>query len=334
MRRYRPVISVAAVLSVVAFPSVVFAFTLAVFDFASQDRGLESMGVKVAALLRADLMSSEHLEIVDREEMKKTLGEMGLGIAGISDESQAPRVGKILGAKALVVGNVFAVDQDTFIVAKLVGVETLRVFAEKTKIGTGDSLDEKVTELAKRLAGLVTKHKKDLVGTADGAKPDLETLRKKLAGKKLPKVAVSVRELHRGSRASDPAAETELGHILNSLGFILVESDPAVINRWFMALTNDPKADLPPELKSVDVVFLGDATSEYAARVENLVSCKARVEIRALDKKTGRILAVDRQEKTEVDLAEGIAAKRAIQKATEETAHRLIPRAVDGWNGR
>ena len=67
----------------------------------------------------------------------------------------------------------------------------------------------------------------------------------------------------------------------------------------------------------------GDAFSAYSMRKGNLISCKARVELRA-QKHTGEILAVDRQTSVAVDIAEQTATKTALQQAAADLAQPLV----------
>ena len=85
----------------------------------------------------------------------------------------------------------------------------------------------------------------------------------------------------------------------------------------------DDKSDSKP-----DIEITGEALSELGMRKGNLKSCRARIEIKARDRKSGDILSVDRQTSVAVDVAEHIAAKTALQNGAGELAERLIPKLV------
>jgi ribosome maturation factor RimP len=63
-------------------------------------------------------------------------------------------------------------------------------------------------------------------------------------------------------------------------------------------------------------------------RAGNLISVKARIEVKAVDQASGKIVAIDRQTTVAVDLTEQIAAKNALQEAGALLAERLLPKIV------
>jgi hypothetical protein len=276
--------------------------TVAIFDFESKDEAVRDLGPKVAALLNVTLSAEPNLITVERAELEKVLGEQELGLSGTVSADSAAKVGHLTGAKVLVMGRVFKVDKETMLVAKVIGTETSRVYGEVAKGGASASIADLSAELAKKIATIVTEKGATLVAKVESHEDRIARLKKALVGKKLPTVSVKIGERHFGQPVVDPAAETELGKILQDCGFKLVD-------------------DKSPEKPDVEIT--GDAFSAFGMRKGNLISCKARVELKA-QKRTGEIVAVDRQTSVAVDLAEQTAAKTALQNAAAEVADRIL----------
>ena len=82
-------------------------------------------------------------------------------------------------------------------------------------------------QLSEKLTAKVRQVGPTLVATDDAAADPLPALKKKLAGRRLPVVAVLVREQHHGApvpavvlvRVIDPAVETEIKKVLGECGF-------------------------------------------------------------------------------------------------------------------
>jgi hypothetical protein len=275
--------------------------TVAIFDFESRDEGVRDLGPKIATLVNANLSAEPQIITVERAELEKILGEQELGLSGTVSPDTAAKLGHLTGAKVLVTGRVFRADKELVIVSKIIGTETGRVYGELVKGTTSSSITDLSTELAKKIAATVAQRGETLVAKVETREERIAKIKKSLGGKTLPSVSVKIGERHFGQPVIDPAAETELGLILKECGFTLV----------------DDKSK-----EKADVEITGDAFSAYGLRKGNLISCKARVEVKA-HKRTGEVLAVDRQTTVAVDIAEQTAAKTALQQAAAELAERL-----------
>ena len=281
--------------------------TVAIFDFESKSDAVWDLGPKVATLLNASLSADPQIITVERAELEKVLGEQELGLSGTVSPDTAAKVGHLTGAKVLVTGRVFKADKELVIVAKIIGTETSRVYGELVKGPAASSITDLSGDLAKKIAATVSEKGDTLVAKVESREDRIARIKKSVSGKTLPSVSVKIGERHFGQPVIDPAAETELSLILKECGF---------------ALKDDKSKE------KADVEITGDAFSAYAMRKGNLISCKARVELKA-QKRTGEMLAVDRQTSVTVDITEQTAAKTALQQAAAEIAERLLPKLAN-----
>lgn len=290
-----------------ALPLQLFAdpLSVAVLDFQTTGDALGGKGAEAAVQLSARLSARTSLILVERQELEKLLGEQELGLSGTVDPATAAKVGALTGAKVLVTGRLFASGEKYYLVAKIMGTETSRVFGEAAFFPDLEALDKAVEELAPKIAAVIEKRSGELVARVEDPAARLARLKQLLAGKPLPTVSVSISEEHIGRRVSDPAAETEVQLILQQTGFGLI----------------DPKSG-----HNADVAVTGEAFSEFGARRGNLISCRARVEVKVTDRRTGELLLADRQTDVAVDLAEHIAAKKALENAAAKLVDRIVQR--------
>jgi hypothetical protein len=277
---------------------------VAVFNFESKEESVRDLGPKVATLVSTFLSTEPQIVMVERAELDKVLGEHELGLSGSVSADSAAKVGQLTGAKVLVTGTVFKADRELLILAKIIGTETSRVYGEVVKGNEKASISDLSADLAKKIAADIAQKGDTLVAKVETRDELIARLKKALGDKPLPSVAVKIGEQHFGQRVIDPAAETELGKILQDCGFKLIDSGST--NR-------------------ADVTITGDAFSAYGMRKGNLISCKSRIEVKVL-KQNGDVVAVDRQTSVGVDIAEQTAAKTALQNAAVELAERLVPK--------
>jgi len=281
--------------------------SIAVFDFDSKDENVSGLGPKIATLVNVNLSTDPNLITVERAELEKALGEQELGLSGTVSPDSAAKVGQLTGAKVLVTGRVFKTERELFIVAKIIGTETSRVYGEMVKGGVDASISDMSENLAKKIAADVAQKGDTLVAKVESPAERIAKIKQALGDKKRPAVSVKIPEQHFGQRVIDPAAQTELSLILQQCGFTLVDNSS----------TNQAAVEIT-----------GEAFSEFGMRKGNLQSCRARIEIKARELASGNIIFVDRQTSVAVDLAEHVAAKTALQNGAAELAERLLPKLV------
>ena len=262
------------------------------------------------------------------------MNELALGKTGLVDDAAAARVGHMVGAQVLITGRAFPLDDELFIVGKVIGVETSRVFAAKSSGPLSGKLVPMVEELSNGISKILLKHDSELVEEDEKEKDYAALIQESLGQAKRPKVSVFIKERHMNHESIDPPAETEVTYLLQKTGFTVVDDKSKPLADWASAYLDDSSLKPPTGVGKVDVVLVGEAFSEFAARRGELVSCKARAELRAIDMKTGEVLAIDRKTATAVDLAENMAAKAALQKATDELSLNLIPEMLKKWNAK
>jgi hypothetical protein len=275
-------------------------YPVAVFAFSERGSGVKGEGRQIADLLFAGLVENPNLWLVEREEMKKIIDEAELNLSGMVNPNQAVQIGQLTGAKIIITGSVFKIKNKTYIVAKVIGTETSRVLGKSVK--GSDSLDALAEKLAKEVSQLISKDAGKLVAKVRTKKDLIADLKKVIGDKNKPKVYISITERHIGQPTIDPAAQTELQSICKEVGFAVTENE------------ND-----------ADIILKGEGFSEFSTRRGNLISIKARLEIKAVDKQ-GNVIGVDRQTDVEVGLAEHVTAKKALQNASAKLAERMLPK--------
>ena len=283
--------------------------SMAVFDFQSSGAKLADTGSQMAILLNAHLSRFENIIVVERQELEKLLQEQELGMSGIITHETAGKIGAVTGAKILVTGRVFESASKVFMAAKIMGTETSRVYAEIVTIPDIENLEQGVENLAEKINETVSKNINFLVAKQEKPEDIAAKLKKLLSGKKLPTVSIKAKEQHFGKQVVDPAAETEIAAILNQAGFTIIDPSKST--------------------KKPDIAITGEGFSEFAMRKGNLYSCKGRIELKAVETKTGILKAVDRQTEVAVDLSELIAGKKALQNAASKLIERLALQLVE-----
>ncbi len=163
------------------------------------------------------------------------------------------------------------------------------------------------------MATAITTQADKLVAKQQKREDRIRTLKDRIGKAKRPAVLVRVTERHVGQTTVDPAAQTELMLCCTETGFQVFDPEKGAADQ-------------------ADVIISGEGISEFATRQGNLISVKARLELKATDRARAKVLAADRQVTVVVDLTEQIAGKSALQQAALDVAERLLPEVVKHWN--
>ncbi len=280
-------------------------YPIALLPFVERDRESQEAGTQVTDLLFANLIANPDLFLVDREGLGKILDELELNQSGLVNPDQAVKVGHLTGAKILVTGSVLNVGNSKYLIAKIIGTETSRVLGASVKGDSKDALDGLVENLAQQIATTVKKRAGDLIAQPVTRADRLKSLREKLGRGKQPTVFIQIAERHVGQATIDPAAETEVALFCTELGFDVIDSETG------------NQAD-------AEILLLGEGFSEFASRHGDLISVKARLELKAVDARTGKLLTTDRHTSVAVDLTEQLAGKAALSDAAANLASRVL----------
>jgi TolB-like protein len=115
--------------------------TLAIlfFDYTGKDQELEPLREGLAQMLISDFSAAPQVRVVERARLKALLEEQKLGQSGKIDPASASRVGKLLGARFLVLGSYFDLKSVLRVDARVVEVETGRILRS---VGTNGAADD------------------------------------------------------------------------------------------------------------------------------------------------------------------------------------------------
>lgn len=282
--------------------------SVAVLSFDSSDEVFKNKSAEMSALLAAHLSTQGDLWLVDREEMEKLLAEQTIALSGLTDAASAAKAGKIIGAKILVTGRTIRSGNGAILVAKVISSETSRVFGVTATAKDSNALEPSIAELADSIGKLVQKQRTALAPSFGTREERIAKIKESLKGKALPTLRIHVTEQDLSRVMIDPAVETELGKIALELGGKVVDANQS---------------------GDVAISITGEAISQTGARRGQLVSARARVEIKVTQASDNKVLAIDRVTSSAVDTSDAIAGKSALQNAAMELAERIFPAIVN-----
>ena len=97
------------------------------FDYEGRNQELEPLRKGLAQMLTTDLAELDSIRVVERARLEEVLAELALGRSAKVDRASASRVGKLLGARLLVLGSFFEIGGALRVDARVVDAESGRV---------------------------------------------------------------------------------------------------------------------------------------------------------------------------------------------------------------
>ncbi len=106
-------------------PELVLPTNIAIFSFYC-DKKLQDKGVgnAIREILTHYILYEGKFKVVEREEMEKIFDEWKLSLSGAIEEETAIKVGKMIGARLLIIGNIVKIGKNYQITAKMIDSET------------------------------------------------------------------------------------------------------------------------------------------------------------------------------------------------------------------
>ena len=279
--------------------------SVAVLNFGDGSTDLEGVGTSISALLQVQLTIHSDAILVERAELNEVLAEQELTLSDAVTPAQAAKVAQLTGAEVLISGRVFTVQNRVHLVAKVISSSTSRVFGATASYDNGKPLDGAVEKLATDVGKILKDKNADLRGGASLEEKTNAEVAALLKDKPAKKFYVNIPESIIQVIVPDPAAQTEIARTLEAAG-------------WKSVATAD----------EAEVIIRGEAFAETAIRRGNLWFTRARLEFTVTNAK-GEVLKTDRIVCGNVDLAQAVGAKGALQKAGLMAAPEVVKAALN-----
>ena len=301
---------------------------IAVVDFTNvgNDPQLEGLVKGIPESVTTYLGKKGKVRIVERSRLEAALKELQLGMTGIVDEETAARVGKAVGASAIMVGSFLKIGDLIRINARLIDVQTGEVIMADQVQGRFEEVFGLMDQVAERIWKKLTGQKGAIIST----------------GNELPKIIVLIQEILDGKPSKSLNAERTLIKALRQKsGRFLVLDSEAVFHKLGSseikaALTGDIKAVTSMGLTvGADLVIVGTADIHHMIKeVYGTVWKFSRVRVSAyiISAKTGKTIASVSSSSEKSLAAEQQTGVSALEEACSKIVDQMLPKLFD-WQG-
>jgi TolB-like protein len=167
------------------------------FDYSGKSEDMAVLKKGLAQMLISDLSTLDGVRLVERDRLEEILAELKLGQSGKLDQATAAKVGKLLGARYMVLGGYFDLMETLRADARVIEVETGKVVQSIGAQGKPQDFLSVEQTLSGELAKILTTKTKAI---APSSPPATGT---KKAAKVVPPKQLKVKTALRYSKALD-----------------------------------------------------------------------------------------------------------------------------------
>lgn len=122
------------------------------FEHPQADASLDYLEEALPALLAAAVSRADEYAVVDRRDLDRVLAEQSLTLEGLTSPETRHRIGRLLGATAMITGSVAQEGPDLLITMRASDLETSIITATAEARGPASRLSQLVSTLYRRLA--------------------------------------------------------------------------------------------------------------------------------------------------------------------------------------
>jgi hypothetical protein len=262
------------------------------------------------------LAAMPKVTIVDRTQIRKAADEHKMALAGLVEADTAVQLGKFVSAQYVAVGRASRIGDENYLVLKVIDVETTVQTTVSAKSRAARGIADLVRQLGGALGPKIRELQAPVAAVPDAAMARLRQAAQPLVGKR---VLLRIEETHVNRPLRDPAAQMAVASRLRSLGVeVVVPAELADTWRQTLLETGTYSG------KKVDFLLEGEGTSAFAAEIQGLISCRARVELRLIPLPGREVAVAEKGVGAKVDLVEALAAKAALEDAATNAVDTLI----------
>ncbi len=127
------------------------------FDYNGNNEDLTVLRKGLAQMLIVDLAPMEHIRLVERDRLEEVLAELELARTAKIDKRSAARIGKLLGARYMVMGHYMDMKDNLYVSARVVDVQTGQILEATQANGKSDDFFQLKDTLATSLQTILTK---------------------------------------------------------------------------------------------------------------------------------------------------------------------------------